>query len=193
MKRVQYITRKGSADIGHRVMRERVKCFNMHGHTYLFELTFEYHEPEEIGYAIDFKEIKRRGCQWIDDILDHGFALNPHDELLLTTCVAVRSKYWLMSLNGVSQFCNPTVENLSKEIFLAMEILFSDMKDNLRIHQIRLYETPNCYTDCYRESISELERANFISFRFKEIDAYRQKLGTFEYDESKVPESSCNL
>jgi hypothetical protein len=55
----QYITRKGNFDSGHRVMNERMKCFNIHGHTYLYELEFEFNEMEEIGYAIDFKEIKR--------------------------------------------------------------------------------------------------------------------------------------
>ena len=54
----QYITRKGTFDSGHRVMNERMKCFNIHGHTYLYELEFEFNEMEEIGYAIDFKEIK---------------------------------------------------------------------------------------------------------------------------------------
>ena len=40
----QYITRKGTFDSGHRVMNERMKCFNMHGHTYLYELEFEFNE-----------------------------------------------------------------------------------------------------------------------------------------------------
>lgn len=40
----QYITRKGNFDSGHRVMNERMKCFNIHGHTYLYELEFEFNE-----------------------------------------------------------------------------------------------------------------------------------------------------
>jgi len=71
----QYITRKGSFDSGHRVMNERMKCFNIHGHTYLYELEFEFNEMEEIGYAIDFKEIKRVGWQWINDIIKNGMIL----------------------------------------------------------------------------------------------------------------------
>ena len=70
MSKIQFISRKGNFDSGHRVMNERMKCFNIHGHTYLFELTFSFENMEEIGYAIDFKEIKRVFLQWIDDILD---------------------------------------------------------------------------------------------------------------------------
>jgi 6-pyruvoyltetrahydropterin/6-carboxytetrahydropterin synthase len=70
MKNTQYITRKGNFDSGHRVMNEFMKCFNIHGHTYLYELTFSFESMEEIGYAIDFKEIKRVFCQWIDDIFE---------------------------------------------------------------------------------------------------------------------------
>ena len=86
----QYITRKGTFDSGHRVMNERMKCFNMHGHTYLYELEFEFNSMEAIGYAIDFKEIKRVGCQWIDDMLDHGFIVNPKDDDVIKACAKIR-------------------------------------------------------------------------------------------------------
>ena len=82
---------------------------------------------EEIGYAIDFKEVKRVFCQWIDDILDHGMILNPKDELLIRTTKEYGTKLWLMSLNGENQYCNPSVENIAKEIYLAMEILTNEL------------------------------------------------------------------
>ena len=58
---IQTITRKGSFDVCHRVMNEKMKCFHVHGHTYLYELGFSFSQIETIGYNIDFKEIKR--CQ----------------------------------------------------------------------------------------------------------------------------------
>ena len=33
------------------------------------------------------------------------------------------SKLWLMSLNGEGEYCNPSVENISKEVFLAIDTL----------------------------------------------------------------------
>jgi 6-pyruvoyltetrahydropterin/6-carboxytetrahydropterin synthase len=150
-KTVQYITRKGSFDSGHRVMNEKMKCFNLHGHTYLYELTFEFNQMKNIGYPIDFKEIKRVGCQWIDDTLDHGMILNPHDEYVIALTLDLNSKIWLMSLNGKSAYCNPTVENIAKEVFCAIAILFqSYVHSGLTLHKVTIYETPNCFTECKR-------------------------------------------
>lgn len=180
----QYITRKGSFDSGHRVMNEKMKCFNLHGHTYLYELEFEFNEMEEIGYAIDFKEIKRIGCQWIDDYLDHGMILNPKDQVIIDATLATNSKLWLMGLNGRDEYCNPSVENISKEIFLAMDLLF-DQYDNLSIHKITIFETPNCYTTCIRQSISQDERKNWNILNQEKIKAYSEEKGKLEYDDRK--------
>ena len=181
----QYITRKGSFDSGHRVMNERMQCFNIHGHTFLYELTFSFEQMEALGYAIDFKEIKRIGVCWIEDKIDHGVILNPHDSDVIKAAHATQSKLWLMSLNGENNYCNPTVENIAKEIFLAMQVLFSE-RANLKIHQLRLFETINCYTDCFAESISPLEKKNFLTAREKELFEFAQEKGMFEYDDRKV-------
>jgi 6-pyruvoyltetrahydropterin/6-carboxytetrahydropterin synthase len=189
-KKVQYITRKGNFDSGHRVMNEFMKCYNIHGHTYLYELTFSFENMEEIGYAIDFKEIKRVFCQWIDDILDHGMILNPKDELLIQTTKSYATKLWLMSLNGDGEYCNPSVENIAKEVFLAMEILTNELykhaSTGLKIHNVKIYETPNCYTDCNFESVSFLERENFYKSNLVNIVKYAQDKGVLEYDDRKI-------
>lgn len=181
----QYISRKGNFDSGHRVMNERMKCFNIHGHTYLYELTFEFNEMEEIGYAIDFKEIKRVGCQWIDDLMDHGMILNPKDTKLIETTVEYGTKMWLMSLNGEGEYCNPSVENIAKEIFLAMEVLFAGYED-LSIHKVTIYETPNCWTECVQDSIADFERVNWNKVRFDEVNNYAKDKGVIEYDDRKA-------
>jgi 6-pyruvoyltetrahydropterin/6-carboxytetrahydropterin synthase len=189
MKKIQYISRKGNFDSGHRVMNERMKCFNVHGHTYLYELTFSFENMEEIGYAIDFKEIKRVFCQWIDDILDHGMILNPHDASLIQTTRDLGSKLWLMSLNGSGNYCNPSVENIAKEVFLAMEILadtlYKGTPTGLKIHKVVIYETPNCWTECTLDSISDNESRSFYIERLKEISEYAKSKGIVEYDDRK--------
>lgn len=187
---IQYISRKGNFDSGHRVMNEFMKCFNIHGHTYLYELTFSFENMEEIGYAIDFKEIKRVFCQWIDDILDHGMILNPKDELLINTTKQYGTKLWLMSLNGDNEYCNPSVENIAKEVFLAIEVLtnelYQDAPTGLEIHNVKIYETPNCWTTCTFNSISSVERQNFYSTRLKELVDYANLKGVLEYDDRKI-------
>lgn len=180
---MQYITRQGTFDSGHRVMNERMKCFNIHGHTYKYELQFSFQQMEDIGYALDFKEIKRVGCQWIDDELDHGMILNPMDEDVIEATNKVGGKLWLMTLNG-TQYCNPSVENLAREVFMSQEIIF-EKYPLLNVHHLRLYETPNCYTDCYKESITELESINFYGNRYEQIKEYAAEKGIVEYDDRK--------
>jgi 6-pyruvoyltetrahydropterin/6-carboxytetrahydropterin synthase len=182
-KTYQTITRKGTFDSGHRVMNEKMKCFNVHGHTYLYELTFKFQTMESIGYAIDFKEIKRVGCQWIDDMFDHGMLINPKDQNIITMCNSLESKKWIMSLNGKDEYCNPTVENIAKEIFLGLVSLLNSK--TLKLERVRLYETPNCFTDCFANSISMDESKNFMRLRGKELDNYKQEKGVLEYDDRK--------
>ena len=183
--KIQYITRKGTFDSGHRVMNERMKCFNMHGHTYLYELEFEFNEMEEIGYAIDFKEIKRVACQWIDDLMDHGMIVNPKDKVVIKAATTTKSKIWYMSLNGEGAYCNPSVENIAKEIFLAMEILFKRYPE-LKMHKLTLHETPNCYTTCIEESMNEKDRINFYKVHGKNIELYADIKGKINYDDRKI-------
>lgn len=186
---MQLISRKGNFDSGHRVMNEAMKCFNIHGHTYLYTLKFQHETIEEIGYAIDFKEIKRVFCQWIDDILDHGMILNPHDSLLIKTTREYKTKLWLMSLNGIGEYCNPSVENISKEVFLAIDILTTLLYPNpeigLKLWSVEIFETPNCSSECFGHSISELEKSNFLECNFDSLYEYAQEKGVMEYDDRK--------
>lgn len=190
MKKTQYITRKCNFDSGHRVMNEFMKCYNIHGHTYLCEVTFSFENMEEIGYAIDFKEIKRVFLQFIDDKLDHGMILNPHDTKLIETTKDYGTKLWLMSLNGEGEYCNPSVENIAKEVFLSMDILsealYGGSHTGLKAHQVKIFETPNCWTDCFRESITDKEYENFKLVREEEIKEYAQDKGVLEYDDRKI-------
>ncbi len=179
----QYITRNGSFDSCHRVMNETMKCFSIHGHTYLYELTFVFDDMQSIGYAIDFKEIKRVACQWIDDMLDHGAILNPADGMLISVAKALKSKYWCMSLQGSEQYCNPTVENIAKEIFLAMSLLFVRYP-TLDIYKVKLYETPNCSTECL--GVSDVETREWMETRRDVVIAYAEAKGMLEYDDRKL-------
>jgi len=180
----QYISRKLNFDSGHRVMNQAYKCKSLHGHTYNTELTFEFDAASDLGYSIDFSEIKRIGVEWIMDYMDHGMILNPHDITIIEATKATNSKMWLMSLNGEGEYCNPSVENIAKEIFLAMMVLFQPYKD-LRISKVIIYETPNCWTECIRESISDFEAQNWMKVNYEPIYNYTVDKGIIEYDDRK--------
>lgn len=180
----QFITRKGEFDAAHRVMNERVKCFNLHGHRFGYELTFSFEEEDSLGYAIDFKEIKRVACQFIDDYFDHGMISNPKDELCIKLCKDLGTKLWVMSLKGPDVYCNPSAEHISKEIFLAIRFLLNN--NNLILENVRLYETPNCWVDANLNCITKDEENNFYNVRRAMLDEYKKDKGVFIYDDRKI-------
>ena len=169
------ITRKFEFDTAHRVMFEKVKCFNLHGHRFVAEVTFDYDEVKAIGYAIDFKELKRVLGAYIDECLDHGSMLNPMDTPLIELCKSNKWKLWLMGL-GNGGDVNPSAENIASEIFYLAETLFSYELDGVRVMNVRLYETPNCWVDCTRARYQGTEE-------FKRgIELWRKYLGNMTYD-----------
>ena len=105
--------------------------------------------------------------------------------MLIETTTKLGSKLWLMSLNGKGEYCNPSVENIAKEVFLAMGVLFSSYK-NLKIHMVRIHETPNCYTDCFKESISKQEATSWYLSKGEEVYKYAKNKGIVEYDDRKI-------
>lgn len=180
----QKITRKGSFDAAHRVMHERVKCFNLHGHTFLYELTFAFKEPEDLGYALDFKEIKRVACAYIDQVFDHCTIVNPKDSTVIECVEKLGTKLYKMSLNGPGEDCNPSAEAISKELFLQIAFLMDT--PNLWLENLRLYETPNCWVDTNQSSIHLDDIANVLNEeRIAALNTFKQIVGTFEYDERK--------
>lgn len=189
------ITRKGSFDSAHRVVNEKMKCFNIHGHTYLYQLnfSFDYSDMAGIGYAMDFKEIKRINCQWIDDYLDHAVILNAKDDVMIDAAKKLNSKLYLMQSNGFDTngqiaYCNPTVENLAAEISVIQDFICRNLetKNVLNFDSIILYETPNCFCTCNINEISdELYFSVLDGGKEEQILNFIKEKGWIEYDDRK--------
>lgn len=140
------VTRIFEFDAAHRVMNEKVKCFNLHGHRFKVEVTFEYSRKEALGYAIDFKEIKRIVGAFIDEHFDHACILNPLDKELISLCEKNNWRHYEMGF-GVEKDENPSAENIALELFYIINTLFHGSKEKVELKNIRLYETPNCWVD----------------------------------------------
>lgn len=180
---MQKLTRCGSFDAAHRIMNERVKCSNIHGHTFNYELTFSFKEAEDIGYALDFKEIKRVACSFIDTFMDHAAILNPSDTEFIAFSKKIGSRLWVMSLKG-SEYCNPSAEHISKEIFMSIAALMNS--DNLQLCEVRLWETAKCSVTTAEEDITEAEKANFMAAHSAQLQAWKDEVGSFEYDDRRI-------
>ena len=169
------VTRIFEFDAAHRVMNERVKCFNLHGHRFKVEVTFEYNKKAALGYAIDFKEIKRIVGAYIDEHLDHACILNPLDKELIDLCKKNGWRVYIVGM-GRNEDINPSAENLASELFYIVKQLFIKDRFNIWPTNIRLYETPNCWVDADGWSIVPMD--DFVN----NLNEWRKSKGEMNYD-----------
>lgn len=179
----QIIGRSYDFHASHRIVNHSGQCQYIHGHTYFGDLQFKYAnvsmEDPELGYSIDFGEIKRIAIDFIDTYFDHSYICNPAD-FMYPILKEHNQKYWLMSLNGEDKFCNPSVENMSKEIFLIMNLLFENR--GIKIESVTMYETPKSYTVCTESSITLEELDNFNNCRAGFVKSYAYGKGIKKYN-----------
>ncbi len=133
-------TRRIEFDAAHRIMNHESKCKMLHGHRYALEASFAATKLDELGRVIDFGEIREVLGAWIDDNLDHNTILSIHDQKLGDKIASETGQkiYYIKE--------NPTAENIAQYIFAEIcPKLFA--KKNVKCVAIKLYETPNCYTN----------------------------------------------
>lgn len=169
------ITRVFEFDAAHRVMNEKMKCFNLHGHRFSVEVTFGYSKKAAIGYALDFKEIKRICGDFIDEFLDHSCILNPMDRELIALCKYSQWKVWVMGLGNTGDI-NPSAENIASELFYVLKQLFIDDNSQVQLVNIRLFETPNCWVEVQDFDYTGTDQL------LKGIKDWRKNKGTMKYD-----------
>ncbi len=91
-------------------------CSRMHGHNWKVEAEVEADQLNNVGMAIDFKEIRRQ-VRELTDVLDHRY------------------------LNEIVPFdkINPTAENIAAFIFNGLSEVLND--ERIRVKAITLWET----------------------------------------------------
>lgn len=148
------ITRRLEFDAGHRIPDHKSQCRHLHGHRYALEITLDGSVIEaagrpDNGMVMDFSDVKRIAKQHVIDIWDHAFLVWSQDHAVLDFLAAMPDHKTVI-LDAV-----PTAENLARIAFKILDPLFRDSFGNqLHLEQIRLYETPNCWADARRETIS---------------------------------------
>lgn len=133
------ITRRLEFDAGHRLVGHESKCRNLHGHRYVVELTCSAASLDHVGRVIDFSQVKAIVGEWIDTHLDHAFIYYDLDPILSALFFKHSDqKYYQVPFE-------PTAENLSRHIANVAQNLLT--KFGIKVVNLRLYETPNCWAD----------------------------------------------
>ena len=142
-----FITRRLEFDAGHRIPDHKSQCRHLHGHRYVIEITLSGQVIEKSGDAangmvMDFSQVKDLAKTHLVDAWDHAFLAFAGD----TSIVAFLNS--LPDHKTVILDRVPTAENLARIAFEQLDTVYRDTYGNdLRLHQIRLYETPNCWAD----------------------------------------------
>ena len=144
------ITRRLEFDAGHRIPDHKSQCRHLHGHRYAIEITLagdiilQTGSPVN-GMVMDFADVKAIAKKHVVDVWDHAFLAYRGDTEIVPF---LQSLPWH---NTVLLDVVPTAENLAFEAFAILDAAYRDTYGNhLRLDQVRLYETPNCWADARR-------------------------------------------
>ncbi len=146
-----HITRRLEFDAGHRIPNHDSQCRHLHGHRYAIEVTVSgdivtADGGSEQGMVADFSGIKALVYKHIVEPWDHAFLAYTKDAPVVD---------FLRSIPGhrtVLFDAPPTAEHLSLTALRILEQAFAGTYGKrIRVEQIRIYETPNCWADATRD------------------------------------------
>ena len=139
------ISKEFNFDMAHALLGYDGLCKNIHGHSYTLVVTVigtpvtDDSSPKN-GMLIDFKDLKNIIKKQIVDRFDHALVLNsstPNDLVDMLT-----SNYDKIVLLDYQ----PTTENMISDMAGQIRDL---LPQNLKLHSLRLRETPTSYAEWY--------------------------------------------
>lgn len=146
------ITRRLEFDAGHRIPDHQSQCRHLHGHRYAIEITLSGQVINKAGDAangmvMDFSQVKDLAKLHVVDPWDHAFLAFAGDKPIVDFLTSLPGHKTVI-LDRV-----PTAENLARLAFELLDVVYRDTYGNhLRLEQVRLYETPNCWADALRHA-----------------------------------------
>ena len=122
-------------DAGHRLLKYKGKCEAPHGHTFKAEIMVRSDKLDQLGFVVDFVELRDSIGQWIDENWDHAFLVNEQDHELLHALSSLTEKKVF-----VFQGDNPTAEVMAKYLYDYAHKLYGNL-----VSKVRIWESPNQY------------------------------------------------
>ena len=141
------ITTRLEFDAGHRIPNHKSNCKNLHGHRYAIEVTVtgpihDDSKSSDFGMVIDFSDVKKIIKDLVVDRWDHAFIVYQDDKEIINFLNT------LPNHKTVIFPVVPTAENMASQAYLILSIEFNKrFNHQLKIKQIRMYETPNSWAD----------------------------------------------
>jgi 6-pyruvoyltetrahydropterin/6-carboxytetrahydropterin synthase len=142
------VTRRFTFDMAHRLDRGyQGLCVNLHGHTYICEVTFTSLTLDSHGMIIDFGDIKQDFQELVKEHLDHAVLCAPDDKELINWLKRSKQRYHVMPVTN----CCTTAESMVEEIANLLQLVAMSKPEwcdrGLRLIKVRLHETQDSWAE----------------------------------------------
>jgi 6-pyruvoyltetrahydropterin/6-carboxytetrahydropterin synthase len=144
------ISKEFTFDMAHALLGYDGLCKNIHGHSYTLIVTLKGspvadHQSPKNGMLIDFKDLKNIVNENIINKLDHALVLN--DETPKELLDVLMKNYDKILVTAYQ----PTTENMIADLAGQIKKL---LPSQLKLHSLRLRETPTSYAEWFEEDQS---------------------------------------
>lgn len=113
------------------------KCVNLHGHSYVLEVTVGSDTLNEQDVVVDFYHIKSALKDLVDNVFDHSFIIDINDPIY----PKFKELFGCYKIAEVD-FC-PTAEALAKYFydFLVKKLKEAGLEEDIKVVRVTLWET----------------------------------------------------
>jgi len=139
------ITKEFKFDMAHALWNYDGLCKNIHGHTYILQVTIKGETIEDqtspkLGMVIDFSDLKKIVKEPIVERFDHALVLfEKHPVKKEDISFQEDNKFIVLPFQ-------PTCENL---VSYFADIITGNLPEHLSLHKVKLYETPTSFAEWY--------------------------------------------
>lgn len=133
------IEKKFTLPIGHRLSKNKGRCFSLHGHNIDVYVGLKAETLDDQDMIIDFSELKKLVFAILDEY-DHTLLLSSSDKISMKTLedeLNIRVK--IFDHKG----SDPTAERLSEQLFNRLDTLFRSMSAYFYLEYVTVYENEN--------------------------------------------------
>lgn len=143
------ITKILHTETGHRLTNYVGRCAHLHGHSYKWEVTVTAPGLDEVGFIVDYKDLKS-AMQKVIDPLDHAFLFHNEDPIFDLLCSEING---LRATNGdIGRYMklpfNPTTENILNWICPMLSIAIGP---EIKLERVKLWETATSFGEWVNE------------------------------------------
>jgi 6-pyruvoyltetrahydropterin/6-carboxytetrahydropterin synthase len=128
-------------EAGHRLLYYKGKCEAPHGHTFRAEIMISSGKIDELGFVVDFVQLKEKIGNWINKNWDHAFLINDQDQELLQAFSSLTDKKIF-----VFEKENPSAENLARYLYRQIKGMYGTL-----ISRTRIWESPTDYAEYWEQ------------------------------------------